>query len=137
MDSASTAGAAPEAVRFRPGKKRKAYRQRPEDLAPEAPSPAPNSDDNAEASDNEATVAAAIRLRNARKARLRGVGFSTAARLDDVAPASQALVVHDERGEPEAVGGITNRFTHQTGLLHEVDDKHMYVCPHAQPPECH
>ncbi|KAI9171356.1 hypothetical protein HJFPF1_00838 [Paramyrothecium foliicola] len=138
-------------IRFRPGKKRKAaYRQRgadddddaaaaehevPEGGRPDsdvarAVVPAVAIKVEEGASDDEAAVAAALRLRNARKGRLGGVGFRSDARPDDddtASSASRALVLADQEGPASdaVVGGITNRFTHQTGLIGELNDKHM------------
>lgn len=143
MESPSVEDPPPNPIRFRPGKKRKAYRQRHDDttgqeLAEHAQGAAnesvtrPEPTEEADGSgDNETAVAAALRLRNARKGRLRGVGFRSDARQDDDAAGSTstALVL----AEPEAsstepvIAGIANRFTHQTGLIGELNDKHMYV----------
>ncbi|UKZ63285.1 uncharacterized protein TrAtP1_004513 [Trichoderma atroviride] len=171
-----------EPIRFRAGKKRKAYRQRgpaaeeqedANDGVATAISPAPvmpgvsskskdvdagrDADDtgaeaqnptqgHSEREDNgddgdddnhtaeESAVAAALRLRNARRAASRrgGVGFRSEGRSapgeeDD---AEHALVLRDQDKEgtvahDRIVGGITNRFMHQTGLLTILDDSHM------------
>ncbi|KAK5990588.1 hypothetical protein PT974_08857 [Cladobotryum mycophilum] len=78
--------------------------------------------------EEESAVAAALRLRNARKTgRLRGVGFKSDGRLGD--NTEQSLVVRGTDGsngaENAVVGGIENRFMHQTGLLTILDDRHM------------
>ncbi|KAM6488207.1 hypothetical protein HDV62DRAFT_347189 [Trichoderma sp. SZMC 28011] len=159
-----------EPIRFRAGKKRKAYRQRPteeeesNDVAIVIPAPSvlpgaskvedgePGRDANADAErllrelegedgngddgddrmDGESAVAAALRLRNARRAARRGgVGFRSEGRNqdDEDADAEQhALVLRDadkDAAHDRIVGGITNRFMHQTGLLTILDDKHM------------
>ncbi|KAL7950594.1 hypothetical protein V8C42DRAFT_124981 [Trichoderma barbatum] len=163
---------ATEPIRFRAGKKRKAYRQRAteqesHDIATiPATSISPgasklgdseagrdtddadtqaqavdveredgdvNSDDGDDQEAGESAVAAALRLRNARRAGRRGgVGFSSEGRNqdDDDADAEHALVLRDADRDTAAahdriVGGITNRFMHQTGLLTILDDKHM------------
>lgn len=161
-----------EPIRFRAGKKRKAYRQRPteeeeaHDVATVIPAPSvlpgaskledgePGRDANADAEkllrelegeddngddgddrmDEESAVAAALRLRNARRAARRGgVGFRSEGRNqdDEDADAEQhALVLRDadkDAAHDRIVGGITNRFMHQTGLLTILDDKHMYA----------
>lgn len=176
-----------EPIRFRAGKKRKAYRQKApaaekqedaNDGVATAISPAPvvpgvssanlkdvdpgrdaddtgaeaqnpvegnseredNGDDDDNDDDNhtaeESAVAAALRLRNARRAASRrgGVGFRSEGRSapgeeDD---SEHALVLRGQDKETAAahdriVGGITNRFMHQTGLLTILDDFHMYV----------
>ncbi|KAL6690412.1 hypothetical protein J3F84DRAFT_389270 [Trichoderma pleuroticola] len=156
-----------EPIRFRAGKKRKAYRQRPteeegHDVATVIPAPSVlpgastledgepgraetqprdvemedsdgDGDDNGDDQmDGESAVAAALRLRNARRAGRRGgVGFRSEGRNqddDDDAEGEHALVLRDadrDAAHDRIVGGITNRFMHQTGLLTILDDKHM------------
>ncbi|KAM0353527.1 hypothetical protein ACHAPU_001539 [Fusarium lateritium] len=144
MDAASS-GTAQEPVRFRAGKKRKAYRQRvqeDEDTAPETTQSPPaisapfSSDKNTlrdtpdDDGDGDGSVAAALRLRNARRARLGGVAFRNTNRPDDDINSERALVLHDaddaSNGE-NVTKGVTDRFTHQTGRLADLNDKHMYV----------
>lgn len=166
-----------EPIRFRAGKKRKAYRQRAAEegesnavttpILPSAsnsnaddPGAEANPDkDDADSSGNdddhddndnsndqipgESAVAAALRLRNARRAigRRGGVGFRSDGRSNDDGDAEQqqqhALVVREQdRDADRIVGGITNRFMHQTGLLTILDDKHMYVSPTPQKTMC-
>lgn len=91
-----------------------------------------NGDDRDNQSESESAVAAALRLRNARRAARRGgVGFRAEGRPglnDEDADGEHALVLREQDKEHERiVGGITNRFMHQTGLLTILDDKHMYV----------
>ncbi|KAH7328951.1 hypothetical protein B0I35DRAFT_507328 [Stachybotrys elegans] len=131
-------------VRFRAGKKRKAYRQRTDDTDPESPpgekpAPEPTPEERREAEvpadaptadsndDDESTVAAALRLRNARRSRLRGVGFRSDARPDERDADSLALTLASAAsGDPTAAAvGIPGRFTHQTGLVGALNDKHM------------
>ncbi|KAK0389665.1 hypothetical protein NLU13_3240 [Sarocladium strictum] len=132
---ASTVAATEEPVRFRPGKKRKAYRQREDasspvesTVSPVAPRDSnPSDDDDGE---GRASATAALRLRNARKARAGGVGFSTAGSKpgsNGGDSTSNALVASRtaQDGESAVVQGITNRFTHQTGLVSTLNDKHM------------
>ncbi|KAJ4860524.1 hepatocellular carcinoma-associated antigen 59 domain-containing protein [Trichoderma breve] len=158
-----------EPIRFRAGKKRKAYRQRPteeeesHDVATVIPAPSilpgaskledgePGRDANADAEkllrelegeddngddgddrmDGESAVAAALRIRNARRAARRGgVGFRSEGRNqdDEDLEGEHALVLRDadkDAAHDRIVGGITNRFMHQTGLLTILDDKHM------------
>lgn len=158
-----------EPIRFRAGKKRKAYRQRPteeesHDVATVIPAPSvlpgaskvddgehanaetqprdfemedgngDDGEDRDDRMDGESAVAAALRLRNARRATRRGgVGFRSEGRNqddDDDADAEHALVLRDadkDAAHDRIVGGITNRFMHQTGLLTILDDKHMYA----------
>lgn len=171
-----------EPIRFRAGKKRKAYRQKApaadeqedandgvataispvpvmpgvssanlkdvdagrdaDDTGAEAQNPAEGDSEKEEDNDDdnhtteESAVAAALRLRNARRAvsRRGGVGFRSEGRSapgeeDD---SEHALVLRGQDKETAAahdriVGGITNRFMHQTGLLTILDDSHMYV----------
>jgi hypothetical protein len=126
-----------ETIRFRPGKKRKLYRKR-EDASPpatEAPTAEPRdgqADNNEDEEDGRASAAAALRLRNARKPRSGGVGFTaTGTKADSSADRSSSNVLvasHSAQdGEVAVAGGITNRFTHQTGLVSSLNDKHMYV----------
>ena len=147
-DAAAAAAQAP--IHFRAGKKRKAYRQRPDADAsssipdePDAPRQTADQDaissaavpDRDDHDVDESAVAAAVRraARNARRARVRGVGFTSGARADDdddaAARAEQALVLRDQDAEDggAVVSGITGRFTHQTGLVSDLSDRHMYV----------
>ncbi|KAM5355782.1 hypothetical protein ACJ41O_002428 [Fusarium nematophilum] len=149
-----------EPVRFRAGKKRKAYRQRAEedddDTASRNPtahaaaaaaatttsdvSAKPSTEggdhrpaDHDEGDSDEASVAMALRLRNARRARAGGVAFrNSSTRPDDDANSERALVPHDPDGAAASAkegvvssSAVTNRFTHQTGLLADLNDKHM------------
>ncbi|KAM0462278.1 hypothetical protein ACHAPV_003752 [Trichoderma viride] len=172
-----------EPIRFRAGKKRKAYRQKApaadeqedandgvataispvpvmpgvssanlkdvdagrdaDDTGAEAQNPVEGNSEREDNSDDddddnhtaeESAVAAALRLRNARRAASRrgGVGFRSEGRSapgeeDD---SEHALVLRGQDKETAAahdriVGGITNRFMHQTGLLTILDDFHI------------
>ncbi|KAF5638289.1 uncharacterized protein FTJAE_5390 [Fusarium tjaetaba] len=134
---------ATEPVRFRTGKKRKAYRQRvQEDDAsvtetisshPTASASEPSHELTRKASsdraqDEEESVAAALKLRNARRARLGGVAFRNTNRPDDDMNNERALIPHDaddaSNNEP-IMKGVADRFTHQTGRLTDLNDKHM------------
>ncbi|KPM38088.1 hypothetical protein AK830_g8481 [Neonectria ditissima] len=133
--------AAEPVVRFRAGKKRKAYRQRIDDDDTAAVEPTPNNQEGrapdatappviADADDDdESSVAAALRLRNARRSRIRGVAFKNAAtKPDDETPGEHALVLRDPDAAPEREAGLSNvgsRFMHQTGLVADMNDKHM------------
>ncbi|KAH7269881.1 uncharacterized protein BKA55DRAFT_532507 [Fusarium redolens] len=139
---ANSSEPATEPVRFRAGKKRKAYRQRvQEDIAvaetiqspptesasePSDKATRKNSPDRAQ--DEEGSVAAALKLRNARRARLGGVAFRNTNRPDDDTNNERALVPHDaddtSNNEP-ITKGVADRFTHQTGRLTDLNDKHM------------
>ncbi|KAG5805285.1 hypothetical protein H9Q74_001409 [Fusarium xylarioides] len=134
---------ATEPVRFRTGKKRKAYRQRvQEDDAsvaetiqphPNAPASEPRHEIARKASPDRAqdeveSVAAALKLRNARRARLGGIAFRNTNRPDDDMNNERALIPHDandtSNNEP-IMKGVADRFTHQTGRLTDLNDKHM------------
>ncbi|KJZ76695.1 hypothetical protein HIM_04031 [Hirsutella minnesotensis 3608] len=102
--------------------------------------------DGASGSDeDEPTVAAAVRLRsNIRRARFRGVGFAPESRPDGhddsaESSSSRALAVRspeapadDEHAAAIAaavVQRITGRFMRQTGLIADLNDRHMYITP--------
>ncbi|KAF5601453.1 uncharacterized protein FSUBG_8159 [Fusarium subglutinans] len=134
---------ATEPVRFRTGKKRKAYRQRVlEDDAsvaetiqshPTVSASEPNPEPARKASqdrvqDEEESVAAALKLRNVRRARLGGVAFRNTNRPDDDMNNERALVPHDAddtSNNESTMKGVADRFTHQTGRLTDLNDKHM------------
>lgn len=145
------------AVRFRAGKRRKAYRQRADSdgdegaaikttatTLPDAPASQAHDrydeahDRTSDQEEEESSVAAALRLRNARRAatRLNGVGFKSGAasrpdRNDDNHSEQRALVPHADLAQDKdaaaALGGVANRFMHQTGLVADLNDRHMYV----------
>jgi hypothetical protein len=142
---ANSSEPATEPVRFRAGKKRKAYRQRvqeddiavaetiqspPTESASEPSDKATRKNSPDRAQDEEGSVAAALKLRNARRARLGGVAFRNTNRPDDDTNNERALVPHDaddtSNNEP-ITKGVADRFTHQTGRLTDLNDKHMYV----------
>ncbi|KAF5000390.1 hypothetical protein FDECE_11225 [Fusarium decemcellulare] len=145
MEDTPAGEAAPGPIRFRAGKKRKAYRQRADDeeaaettRSPPTASgsggipaltatngPGSNGDDNDDGDDGEASVAAALRLRNARRARLGGVAFRNTNRPDDDVNGERALVLHDPDGKEAVVSNVADRFTHQTGMLADLNDKHI------------
>jgi hypothetical protein len=137
---------APEPIRFRAGKKRKAYRQRAQEeedtvtetiQSPPAVSASVSSDKPAQGDtpddgddDREGSVAAALKLRNARRGRLGGVAFRNTGRPDDDTNSERALVlpdVDDASNAESVIKGVTDRFTHQTGRLADLNDRHMYV----------
>jgi hypothetical protein len=135
--------AASEPIRFRAGKKRKAYRQRvqEDDDAVAETVQSPHTASTAESNyrlarintpdkeeDGEGSVAAALRLRNARRSRLGGVAFRNSNRLEDDTDTERALVPHnaDETSNNESViKRVTDRFTHQTGKVADLNDRHM------------
>lgn len=129
-----------EPIRFRAGKKRKAFRQRaPADTSDNegaashatpgnddgaSPAPAPAQDDD---DDDESAIQAALKLRNARKSKFRGgVGFSASGATNDTEGSTdQQLVLREEENASAAARGIPDRFMHQTGFVVDDDDKHM------------
>lgn len=133
---------APEPIRFRPSKKRRTgYRQRTDDdnddrqddasnTSNGPPQPRATAADYFDGDDADTSEPAVVKVRNARRARLRGVGFRAGSRPGDV-EMTQALVLRDEHdGQDGApVPGLADRFTHQTGLLSDLNDKHMFVSP--------
>lgn len=144
MSDAETTPAA-EPVRFRPSKKRKVLRKRAssdsgaEDDAPSsAPAPAPasravasdyfpptNDDDNDDDGTNDSTPAA-VAARARRRARLKGMAFRAG-------PSSSSTVAAERpsssAAEQAIALGIDDRFTRQTGLISDVNDRHMFVPP--------
>ncbi|KAF4950672.1 hypothetical protein FGADI_8076 [Fusarium gaditjirri] len=134
---------ATEPVRFRTGKKRKVYRQRVQEddtavtgtiQSPPTASASEPSDGLARmaspdrAQDEGESVTAALKLRNARRARLGGVAFRNTNRPDDDMNNERALIPHeaDDTSNNEPIRkGVADRFTHQTGRLTDLNDKHM------------
>ncbi|KAI0136428.1 hypothetical protein BJ170DRAFT_677304 [Xylariales sp. AK1849] len=122
------------------GKKRKLYRQRPAeeentskaDIAPELPGQQDNIPSKEQAppqSEDGMSVAEIIRQRNARKSRLRGVGFGTDDALAGTFNADDelSLMIREEsqKALDLSTGGVSKRFTAQTGLTGELVNKHM------------
>lgn len=119
-----------EHIRFRAGKKRKGYRQRSgsEEAVDSNLQNATATTDKLATSTNEeeeeeSTVQAALRIRNARRGRLQGVSFKADGKLDD--QPEQSLVLRSQEDDSVAIKGISDRFMHQTGLITELNDKHM------------
>lgn len=142
--------ASPRVV-FRPGKKRKIYRQRGE----EGNGPFPVSDDPSGATEHlhsaarsaspdegdgdlkeeGLSVAEVLRFRQARKSKLRGVEFRAEQPAKDPGALlsqhseEQSLVVRESRGDDDRssdpIGGVAKRFAPQTGLVGELVNKHM------------
>lgn len=140
-----TENAEPQVV-FRSSKKRKHFRQRAEQPDAEDDGAATNAavtstqaqaqDDQANPhGDNDATseteglsVTEVLRLRAARKSRLKGVGFrpegADAATKDE--DTEQSLALRDDANSAEAVEyGVSRRFAPQAGLVGELVNKHM------------
>lgn len=142
MDSAKTENPEPQVV-FRPSKKRKHFRQRadePEtkpDEAAQQPADQATPDDgegrpggthDTNSDIEESSVAEALRLRNARKARLKGVGFRPegTSKISEEASTEQSLILKDDPNGADAMEyGISRRFAPQAGLVGELVNKHM------------
>ncbi len=145
MDSTEATEAAEPQVVFRPGKKRKMYRQRPVDTGPgsdatgdvtrsatggaattEAQSSVSVDDTDEKAEEQGLSVAEVLRLRNARKSRPRGVEFRSDDALRSVPSGpmpEQSLVLRE--AAVEAAVGMGKRFAPQTGMVYELVNKHM------------
>ncbi|KAH6854426.1 hepatocellular carcinoma-associated antigen 59-domain-containing protein [Chaetomium sp. MPI-CAGE-AT-0009] len=146
----ATISAEPEDVPqvvFRPGKKRKIYRQRLGELdstpsngeTPNEPGLAASSGPTTTAEhdeDDKFSIADAVRLRNARKHKHGGVGFSAGPSGlggDGVASdenTERSVVLHgntdaQQGAETAGIGGISKRFAPQTGMVGELVNKHM------------
>ncbi|ROW18254.1 hypothetical protein VPNG_00228 [Cytospora leucostoma] len=130
-------------VVFRPSKKRKNFRQRAEQpstnedgAAAQAAVPSaqaqdeqvkPNDDLGATSDTEGLSVAEALRLRNARKSRLKGVGFrpeGTNPRGEE-SNAERSLVLKDDAAADAMEYGVSKRFAPQAGLVGELVNKHM------------
>jgi len=140
--------ATPQVV-FRPGKKRKIYRQRAEEpesttsngeTPTETDATASSSAFATPAEPNETqeglSVAEALRLRNSRKHKHGGVGFRAGPsglgddRADSEENPERGLVLHgstdaQQGAETAVIGGISKRFAPQTGLVGELVNRHM------------
>lgn len=143
MDSATPENPEPQVV-FRLSKKRKHFRQRaeesetkPDEATRQAAAPPLPDQDGEEKpsgsheknSDNEeSSVSEALRLRNARKARLKGVGFRPegSSKVSDEVSTEQSLVFKDDPNGADAMEyGVSRRFAPQAGLVGELVNKHM------------
>lgn len=146
MDSTSPVADSARPIVFR-GKKRKTYRQRPgteaedeaTDPVPDAPNvtnikastPGPIATSTEREDDEALSISEALRLRNARKFRLRGVTFG----VDNGAPAggseggddelSQMIREEEKKAIEQSVTAANKRFAPQTGLSGEIVNKHM------------
>ncbi|KAJ5169346.1 Hepatocellular carcinoma-associated antigen 59 [Penicillium coprophilum] len=103
---------------FRPAKKRKFMRRRPE--VPDTEE-ADNQNDNPD----ESRALGSNNLRRPRALRKGGIGFSTASRLGDDQGQQLALVPAAGEIEDEKMRAMNERFTGYTGQTVDVD-KHMY-----------
>ncbi|KAI1428260.1 P-loop containing nucleoside triphosphate hydrolase protein [Xylaria sp. FL1777] len=152
MDSTSSAAGAPPQIIFR-GKKRKTYRQRPgaEDgdktsAAPidpvidavhatsaqaSTPDPIAASTDKEHDDDDSLSISEALRLRNARKSRLRGVAFGvdnntqTGGSEGGDDELSQMIREEEKKAMEQSITAANKRFAPQTGLSGEIVNKHM------------
>lgn len=143
MDSVTTEKSEPQVV-FRPSKKRKHFRQRVDEsedksnevtdqaaaqpLSDKAGEENPRVTQDTNSESEESSVAEALRLRNARKARLKGVGFRPegTSKVSDGVSTEQSLVLKDDPNGPDATEyGISKRFAPQAGLVGELVNKHM------------
>ncbi|KAK4864755.1 hypothetical protein LT330_001378 [Penicillium expansum] len=105
---------------FRPAKKRKFMRRRPDHETPDTEE-ADNQNDNSGASQ----APGSSNLRRPRAVRKGGIGFSTASRLGDDQGQQVALVPVAGETEDEKIRAMNERFTGYTGQTVDVD-KHMY-----------
>lgn len=126
-------------VVFRPSKKRKQFlRQRAEDNAnpaDESTTQAPAQERDPSSHDGEdkgdlgtegLSVAEALRLRNARKSRPKGVEFRPEGAPKEEAPTEQTLDPKDDAAGADALEfGMSRRFAPQAGLVGELVNKHM------------
>lgn len=142
MSSTPTVENTEPQVVFRPSKKRKQFlRQRAEDndstpadtisQAPASPSPAQasdprthNEDDRGDSDTEGLSVAEALRLRNARKSRLRGVEFRPEGTTKAEAAPEHTLTHKDDENDA-ADFGMSRRFAPAAGLVGELVNKHM------------
>lgn len=138
------ADAAPESF-FRPVKRRKFMRKRPDDrhvsedtsgaheatVANRAQDRRPNETQSTGAEEDEEQTTGVVRLRRPHVARKGGIGFSTMSGLgkDDHRQTALAPV---EDLENEKVQAMCDRFTGHTGQTVDVD-KHMYGSPRTTP----
>lgn len=147
MDSPSNVENAEPQVVFRPSKKRKQFRQRAGDseiTADEATNSAaappksaqdtdaklPDGDDgDGEGSEIEGiSVAEALRLRNARRSRLKGVEFRAQGAPKVAADEDlgrQSLLSKDDDAQDGVEFGMSRRFAPQAGLVGELVNRHM------------
>ncbi|GAW18180.1 hypothetical protein ANO14919_076540 [Xylariales sp. No.14919] len=150
MDSTSSAAEAPPPIVFR-GKKRKTYRQRPEPEAEnetstalidpvidavsatntQSSTPDPTVASTDKEQDEALSISEALRLRNARKSRLRGVTFGvdngahTGAGEGGEDELSQMIREEEKKAIEQSITAANKRFAPQTGLSGEIVNKHM------------
>lgn len=142
MDPATDTGNPEPQVVFRPSKRRKQFRQRAgesdtkaDDAISQATAPPSSTIETGSAVDNEReddgasaregfSVAEAVRLRNARRSKLRGVEFRPEEPLKDETVAEPSHAPKDEVAEALELG-MSRRFAPQAGLVGELVNKHM------------
>ncbi|KAI1828531.1 hypothetical protein F4861DRAFT_534954 [Xylaria intraflava] len=148
MDSASQSVNPQQPVVFR-GKKRKTYRQRtraeeevstttvdpvadaPTAVDAQPPNPGPATALNGEGKDEALSISEALRLRNARKSRLRGVTFAansnsqTGVAEGGEDELSQMIREEEKKVIENSITAANKRFAPQTGLSGEIVNKHM------------
>lgn len=138
MSLRSTEATEPQVV-FRPSKKRKIYRNRAKSTDDDdvgngearsltrKDAPGPSDDTRSDDAEDGLSVAEILRLRNARKSRLRGAGFKADSGAEET-NTERSLVLKSGAGEidkPADIEAITKRFAPQTGLVGELVNKHM------------
>ncbi|KAJ8129654.1 hypothetical protein O1611_g3981 [Lasiodiplodia mahajangana] len=152
MDSTSPDAEAPQPIVFR-GKKRKTYRQRPGagpgdetstmpvDAVPDTPNattttqastPDPIATTTDQEQDEALSISEALRLRNARKSRLRGVTFGVDSNTQTGKDEGEgdddlSLMIREEekKAVEQSITAANKRFAPQTGLSGEIVNKHM------------
>lgn len=138
MEEPTTTETPEQQVVFRPSKKRKQFRQRVEEsdtkaddattqpLAPTSTSARPDGHGDTDVPDTEGfSVAEALRLRNARKARPKGVEFrAEGPAKDETTVEAPPQAPKDELTEQLELG-MARRFAPPAGLVGELVNKHM------------
>lgn len=140
MDPSTIAESSEPQVVFRPSKRRKQFRQRTEESDTKAEDAtihtiAPPSTTESGARDDERqedatsetegySVAEALRLRNARKSKLKGVEFRPEGPQKDETIAESTYAPKDDINEALEFG-MSRRFAPQAGLVGELVNRHM------------
>lgn len=126
-----TDGAEAPVVSFRPAKRQKHIRKRPESddmshaIAGESTTPGPEGSLQEDASDSNDETLKVMRLQKPRRLRKGGIEFSTS-RKPDLGKDSRLESALAENAEADLVKAKFDRFTAHTGQKVDVD-KHMYV----------
>lgn len=139
---------APESL-FRPAKRRKFIRRRPDEDAEETETSrdittttsttdqkhVPDGQSKLNEGDDESTQSTGVvRLRRPNPARKGGIGFSATSRPGQNSNRQSALVPSRE-SEKESIRDMTDRFTGNAGQTVDVD-KHMYATPSTLQEAC-